>query len=118
MKYASTINNNGVETIAVVLELDAVPGFDPENPLQSNTYGVNDDVEIGWVADGAGSFVPPSAGILDARYKAQQRATLIARLAALDQRKIRPLAEGDTAFLATLNAQSAALRSELSALAG
>lgn len=37
-------------------------------------------------------------------------------LAALDARKIRPLAEGDTAFLATLNAQTLVLRNELAAL--
>jgi len=39
-----------------------------------------------------------------------------AELAALDQKKIRPLAEGDTAFLATLNAQTLTLRKELAAL--
>ena len=37
-------------------------------------------------------------------------------LAALDARKIRPLAEGDTAYLATLNSQTVALRTELEAL--
>ena len=37
-------------------------------------------------------------------------------LAALDAKKIRPLAEGDTAYLATLNEQTVALRTELEAL--
>ena len=37
-------------------------------------------------------------------------------LAALDARKIRPLTEGDTAYLAMLNAQTLVLRTELEAL--
>ena len=37
-------------------------------------------------------------------------------LAELDQRRIRPLAEGDTGYLATLNAQTVALRAELQTL--
>ena len=37
-------------------------------------------------------------------------------LAELDQRRIRPLAEGDTDYLATLNAQAVALRAELQTL--
>ena len=37
-------------------------------------------------------------------------------LLALDQKKIRPLAFGDTAYLATLNAQTTALQAELVAL--
>lgn len=34
-------------------------------------------------------------------------------LAAIDQRRIRPMAEGDTECLATLNAQAVLLRAEL-----
>jgi len=37
-------------------------------------------------------------------------------LVALDIKRIRPVAEGDTAFLATLNAQALALRTELQGL--
>ena len=37
-------------------------------------------------------------------------------LASLDIKRIRPLAEGDTAYLATLNSQVAALRAELQTL--
>jgi len=37
-------------------------------------------------------------------------------LAALDIKRIRPVAEGDTAFLTTLNAQAVALRAELQGL--
>lgn len=43
-------------------------------------------------------------------------AELKAELAALDIRRIRPTAEGDTAYLAILNAQAAVLRAELQAL--
>ena len=39
-----------------------------------------------------------------------------AQLAALDQKKIRPMAEGDLAYLATLNEQTVELRSKLAAL--
>jgi hypothetical protein len=38
------------------------------------------------------------------------------KLAALDIKRIRPVAEGDTAYLATLNAQALALRTELQGL--
>jgi len=37
-------------------------------------------------------------------------------LAALDIKRIRPVAEGDTDFLITLNAQALALRTELQGL--
>ena len=43
----------------------------------------------------------------------QRRASIKAQIAALDLRRIRPLAEGDTEYLATLNAQIAELRSQL-----
>ena len=43
-------------------------------------------------------------------------AEINAELTALDFRKIRPIATGDTKFLATLNAQSDALRNELKGL--
>ena len=43
-------------------------------------------------------------------------AAIDAQLAALDARKIRPMAEGDTAYLATLNAQTLVLRAKRAAL--
>ncbi len=47
----------------------------------------------------------------------EQRITEIkTELAVIDQRRIRPLAEGDTEYLATLNAQAVALRAELQGL--
>lgn len=39
-----------------------------------------------------------------------------AELVALDMKRIRPLAEGDTEYLATINAQAVVLRAELAAL--
>jgi len=58
MNYANTITKNGVETIAVILPLSAVPLFNPDKPPQPNTYGVPDEVQVGWVKDGD-VFVPP-----------------------------------------------------------
>lgn len=43
-------------------------------------------------------------------------AQIKAELAALDARRIRPLAEGDTAYLDGLNTQAIALRNELQSL--
>ena len=39
-----------------------------------------------------------------------------AQLAALDSKKIRPMAEGDTVYLATLNAKTLVLRTQRAAL--
>lgn len=41
---------------------------------------------------------------------------IYSQLAALDLRRIRPMAEGDTVFLATLNARARSLRDELGSL--
>jgi len=60
MKYASTTMNNGIETVVVVMELFQVPAFDPRNPPQPYTYGVNDDVQVGWIKNDQGTFVPPN----------------------------------------------------------
>lgn len=60
MNYASTLIKNGVETVAVVLPLSSVPAFDPDNPPQANTYGVPDDVEIGWIKGIDGVFITPA----------------------------------------------------------
>ncbi len=61
MKYASTYTENGVERVVVILPLSAVPGFDPANPPQQNTYGVPDDVQIGWIKQGGQFVAPPTA---------------------------------------------------------
>lgn len=47
---------------------------------------------------------------------AQRIAEIKIELSGLDQRRIRPLAEGDTEYLATLNAQATELRAELQTL--
>lgn len=59
MKYAATDLINGVETVVMVIPLGAVPGFDPTNPPQENTYGVADAVQVGWIKQGAGFVQPP-----------------------------------------------------------
>jgi len=43
----------------------------------------------------------------------QRNADTLSQITALDMKRIRPLAEGDTAYLATLNTQIAALRATL-----
>ena len=64
MKYANTfINNAGVEVVATVLPLSAVPFFDPKSPPQENTYGVPDYVQVGWAKQPDGSFAPYVAPI-------------------------------------------------------
>ena len=63
MKYANTAVVHGVEVVIMVLPLSSVPGFDPDSQPQTNTYGVPDDVEVGWVKQTDGTFapaVPPS----------------------------------------------------------
>jgi hypothetical protein len=46
----------------------------------------------------------------------QRISEIKSELAALDLKRIRPIAEGDAAYLATLNAQLLALRTELQGL--
>lgn len=58
MQYANTRFIDGLEQIQTLLPLSVVPGFDPKNPPQDNTYAVSDDVEIGWVKQADGSFLP------------------------------------------------------------
>ena len=60
MKYASTATFDNTETVVVVLELFQVPAFDPHYPPQPNTYGVDDVVQLGWIKNSSGQFVPPN----------------------------------------------------------
>ena len=53
MKYASTQIVGGVERVVVVLPLEIVPSFDPNNPPKENTYAVPDHVQVGWVRSNA-----------------------------------------------------------------
>jgi hypothetical protein len=62
MNYASTaMAQDGTEAIAVILPLDAVPLWDPQNAPQG-TYLVPDDAAPGWVRQSDGSFVPSNQG--------------------------------------------------------
>lgn len=83
MRYANTILIGGLETVAVVLPLSAVPQFDPANPPQPNTYAVPDEVEVGWVREG-GAFVAPSTDLLRQRKALEVRSDRARRLAASD----------------------------------
>ena len=58
----------------------------------------------------------PTTAEIDAGIKSSKANKIKAVLVALDFKKIRPMAEGDATYLATLNAQSAALRAELASL--
>lgn len=61
---------------------------------------------------------PEEQAEIDKRRNAQPskesiNAPILAQIAQLDQKRIRPIAEGDSVYLATLNAQVAELRSKL-----
>jgi len=62
-----------------------------------------------WVA--AGNTPEPADTVPNPRI-----AEIKNELVALDIKRIRPVAEGDTAYLTTLNAQAVALRAELQGL--
>lgn len=83
MNYANSTLVNGLETVVVVLPLDLVPQFDPANPPQPNTYGVPDDVQVGWIKQGD-AFIPPSEALLRQRKEIEVRQDRDRRLAASD----------------------------------
>ncbi len=58
----------------------------------------------------------PTAAEIAAKARADRIAQIKMELLVLDSKKVRPLAEGDTEYLATLNAQTATLRAELVSL--
>lgn len=57
MKYASTTIANDREEVVVVLPIDSLSGWNPDNP-PPGTYAVPDEVCVGWVRDGD-AFIPP-----------------------------------------------------------
>lgn len=75
MKYANTVMQNGAEIVVTVLPLEIVPGFDPNNPPQPSTYGVPDEVQVGWEKQLDGSFAPhvPTAAEIIAQKKLERQ---------------------------------------------
>jgi len=76
--------------------------------------------ETGAIIDWHGDNCPTNAQVQQWYADYQEPSPRIAEikneLATLDIKRIRPVAEGDTAYLATLNAQAIVLRTELQEL--
>lgn len=70
-------------------------------PFSANEEIEADQREAAWLAGAA------------QRAKDAQNAPIIAQIAALDIKRIRPIAEGDAAYLAIINQQVLALRAQL-----
>ena len=68
----------------------------------------SEDYEF-WLSDGN----TPDAYIAPPAIPVDRKAELISQIAALDLKRIRPLAEGDTIYLGRLTMQIQALRDEL-----
>lgn len=89
-----------------------VPTFDPVTSAVQEISPVYDTNH--WIQQW--SVVSLSAEQIAANQAAkveQDNSRIKAEIAALDLRRIRPIAEGDTAYLTTLNAQITALRAQL-----
>lgn len=67
---------------------------------------------LNWFAEGntPTEYVPAPV------FQVDRKSEIIAQLAAIDAKSVRPLREGDDAYLATLTAQATALRAELKTL--
>lgn len=87
MKYANTIEIDGVERVVTVLPLESVPFFDPDNP-HPLTYVVPDDVALGWERHPDGTFSPPPPPSPEEVANA-----LIARLTAAIQKRLDDFAK-------------------------
>lgn len=98
MKYASTMMIEGTETVVVVLPLAAVPFFDPASPPQDNTYAVPDNVQVGWVVDGAGGFVTPPHVMIPQSVTRRQFKLALLSLGLLDEVEAAIAASADRAL--------------------
>lgn len=65
-----------------------------------------------WLSEGN----TPDQYVAPPEVQVDRKAEIIAQIAALDLKRIRPMAEGDTIFLGRLTIQIKALRDELKAL--
>lgn len=117
MKYAKSTNGFYDTDIHAVVPDDAVEITPSEHAAllaaQSSGKIIQSDA-TGYPV--AVDLPPPSAAEVAAKTRADRIAQTKLELAILDGKKIRPLAEGDAAYLATLNAQTATLRAELAVL--
>ena len=95
----------------------------PNLPAQSELITLTDAewysrMNKEWCVSGGKLVIAPQPTAIEisAKTRTDRIAQIKLELEALDFKKIRPLAEGDTTYLATLNAETATLRAELAAL--
>lgn len=67
---------------------------------------------LNWLAEGN----IPIECVTTPIFQVDRKSEIITQLAAIDAKSVRPLREGDDAYLATLAAQATALRAELKTL--
>src|ERR1019366_6675833 len=117
-----TVNSYGAFSIAEEVNgqehrRSLLPGADVSNETQE----VKDAAALYWTPAIISSYqamlaANAPAPLTPEQVKAQAQATIDAQLLALDIKRIRPTTEGDTAYLATLNAQAVALRAQRATL--
>lgn len=83
--------------------------------IAAQFFLASDDVREGEVFDHVSKASSPRVPTA-AEIGVLRKAEILARLADIDVRSVRPLADGDFAYLATLRSPVAALRAELKSL--
>lgn len=73
---------------------------------------IHSETYLAWIENGN----TPEAYVAPFDIPVDRRAEIIAQIAALDLKRIRPMAEGDTIYLGRLTMQIKALRDELKGL--